>query len=130
MNNIKQDNRIELTKLIQEKSDHNFKYFKELKKRYKIPIGIILIESKNKLSLKNIIRLSDNYIDIKYNNKHYYICFILFAGMNELYTVVKKIENHYPDTFLYFEDLDEDLRKHIQNFTDTLFFDNEEDFLK
>jgi len=114
--------RAEITDIIKEKTDNIFNDFKELNKRYNVPMGIIMIRSNKKIDLSNIIRNTDKIVETEINDKYYYYIFVMFVDIDKLYTVVKKIEYTYMDLEVYFEELEKTNQEHIKNFVDSLFF--------
>jgi len=120
----KNKKRVDLTNYISEIIKNDFEYYKEVSNRYKFNIGLISIESENKINLTKLIRSSDKLIEIKYEDKYFYFIFALFVEENSLYQVVKKIESEYSDIQIYFELLKKDTRIHIKNFIDSLYFND------
>ena len=120
-----QEDRKEITDLILQNNEIEFKDFSELNIRYKVPVGVIFIESNLDINFKDLVRGTDKYTSIEYKDKKYYVLFTLFVNIDSLYSIVRKIEYKYQDIEVYFEILTQESRTHVKNFIDSLCFCND-----
>ena len=123
---MNQDSRIEITNKINKLIQDTFSDFKELNKRYNIPIGVILIQSSSCIKKDDLLRTTDKVLCIEHDGYRYSIIFTFFTEGDSLYNVVKKIELKYQDSLVYFENIKESPREHVKDFIDSIFFKSED----